>query len=126
VVQEVPRNHSPGGDVRPLPAVFAGRRGPAHDRGGELSHETVRFWWHRFGPMFASEIRKRRIEGMESSRWRWHLDAMFVKINGERHYRRAVDHDGEVLESFDTKTRDRKADGGGEAAGPGSLQNGAA
>ena len=45
---------------------------------------------------------------MESSRWRWHLDAMFVKINGERHYRRAVDHDGEVLESFDTKTRDRE------------------
>ena len=37
--------------------------GPAHDRGGELSHETVRFWWHRFGPMFASEIRKRRIGG---------------------------------------------------------------
>ena len=35
---------------------------------------------------------------------------MFVKINGERHYLwRAVDHEGEVLESFVTKTRDRKS-----------------
>ncbi len=60
--------------------------------------------------MFAAEIRKRRIEGMKSSRWRWHLDEMFVKINGERHYLwRAVDHEGEVLESFVTKTRDKKA-----------------
>ncbi|OYX41686.1 MAG: IS6 family transposase [Rhodobacterales bacterium 32-67-9] len=81
-----------------------------HERGVEISHETVRFWWHRFGPMFAAEIRKRRIEGMKSSRWRWHLDEVFVKINGERHYLwRAVDHEGEVLESFVTKTRDKKA-----------------
>ena len=81
-----------------------------HERGIEVSHETVRYWWHRFGPMFASEIRKRRIEGMRSSRWRWHLDEIFVKINGERHYLwRAVDHEGEVLESFVTRTRDKKA-----------------
>ena len=60
--------------------------------------------------MFASEIRKRRIEGIRSSRWRWHLDEVFVKINGERHYLwRAVDHEGEVLESFVTKTRDKRA-----------------
>ena len=81
-----------------------------HERGVDVSHETVRFWWHRFGPMFAAEIRKRRIEGMRSSRWRWHLDEMFVKINGERHYLwRAVDHESDVLESFVTKTRDKKA-----------------
>ena len=81
-----------------------------HERGVDISHETVRYWWHRFGPMFASEIRKRRIEGMKSSRWRWHLDEIFVKINDERHYLwQAVDHEGEVLESFVTKTRDRKA-----------------
>jgi putative transposase len=60
--------------------------------------------------LFAYEIRKRRIEGMKSSRWQWHLDEVFVKINGERHYLwRAVDHEGEVLESFVTKTRDKKA-----------------
>jgi len=47
---------------------------------------------------------------MRSSHWRWHLDEMFVKINGEMHYLwRAVDHEGEVLESFVTKTRDKKA-----------------
>jgi putative transposase len=81
-----------------------------HGRGIDVSYETVRYWWHRFGPMFAAEIRKRRIEGMRSSKWRWHLDERFVKINGERHYLwRAVDHEGEVLESFVTKTRDKKA-----------------
>ncbi len=42
-----------------------------HERGIEVSHETVRFWWQRFGPMFAAEIRKRRLTGMRSSRWRW-------------------------------------------------------
>ncbi|WP_170607866.1 IS6 family transposase [Ruegeria arenilitoris] len=81
-----------------------------HERGIDVSHEAVRYWWHRFSPLFASEIRKRWIEGMKSSKWRWHLDEMFVKINGERHYLwRAVDHEGEVLESFVTKTRDKKA-----------------
>ncbi|MEP0141415.1 IS6 family transposase [Tateyamaria sp.] len=81
-----------------------------YERGIDVRHETVRYWWNRFGPVFAAEIRKRRIDGMKSSKWRWHLDEMFVKINGERHYLwRAVDHEGEVLESFVTKTRDKKA-----------------
>jgi len=81
-----------------------------HERGVDVSHETVRYWWHRFGPMFAAEIRKRRIQGMKSSRWRWHLDEIFVKINGRTHYLwRAVDHEGEVLESFVTKSRNKKA-----------------
>lgn len=57
-----------------------------HERGINNSHETVRFWWNRFGSMFAAEIRKRRVSGMRPSRWRWHLDEVFVKINGERHY----------------------------------------
>ncbi len=62
-----------------------------------------------FGPMLAAEIRNRRIEGMRSSRWRWHLDEVFVQINGKTHYLlRAVDHEGEVLESFVTKTRDKR------------------
>jgi transposase-like protein len=47
---------------------------------------------------------------MKSSRWRWHLDEIFVKINGERHYLWwTIDHEGEVLESFVTRTRDKKA-----------------
>ena len=44
------------------------------------------------------------------SNWQWHLDKVFVKISGERRYLwRAVDHEGEVLESFVTKARDKKA-----------------
>ena len=40
----------------------------------------------------------------------WHLDEVFVKINGETHYLwGAVDHDGDVLKSYVTKRRDRKA-----------------
>jgi putative transposase len=82
-----------------------------HERGIDITHETVRFWWNRFGTIFASDIRRRRVEAMRSFRHRrWHLDEMFVKINGVKHYLwRAVDHEGEVLESFVTKTLDRKA-----------------
>ncbi|MFZ1660950.1 MAG: IS6 family transposase [Paracoccaceae bacterium] len=82
-----------------------------HERGIEISHETVRFWWNRFGPMFAAEIRRRRVDRMRAlPHWKWHLDEVFVKINGEMRYLwRAVDHEGEVLESFVTKKRDRKA-----------------
>ena len=53
------------------------------ERGIDISHETVQFWWNRFGPMFAAEIRKRRVAHMRSyPRWRWHLDEVFVKVNG--------------------------------------------
>ena len=80
------------------------------ERGIDICHETVRFWWNRFGPMFAAEIRKKRVKGGWHSGWRWHLDEVFVKINGETHYLwRAVDHEGEVLEVFATKQRARKA-----------------
>jgi putative transposase len=81
-----------------------------HERGIEVSHETVRFWWLRFGPMFAAEIRRKRVDGMRTSRWRWHLDEVFVKANGVQHYLwRAVDHDGQVLEAYVTRTRDKAA-----------------
>ncbi len=84
--------------------------GLLHERGIDICHETVRFWWNRFGSMFAAEIRKRRVQNHSYSRWRWHLDEVFVRINGETHYLwRAVDHEGEVLEVFVTKKRDRQA-----------------
>ena len=81
------------------------------ERGIDLCHETVRFWWNRFGPMFAGDIRRQRVSRMKGvTHWRWHLDEMYVKINGEMHYLwRAVDHEGEILESFVTKTRDKAA-----------------
>lgn len=82
-----------------------------YERGIVISHETVRFWWTRFGPLFASVIRKNMVSRMRSySNWQWHLDEVFVKINGETRYLwRAIDHEGEVLESYVTKRRDRKA-----------------
>ena len=80
------------------------------ERGIDICHETVRYWWNRFGPMLANEIRKRHPHHRSFSQWRWHLDEVFVRINGETHYLwHAVDHEGEVLEVFVTKRRDRRA-----------------
>ena len=81
------------------------------ERGIDICHETVRLWWNRFGPMFASEIRRGRVQHMRQfTHWRWHLDEVYVKINGEmRCLWRAVDHEGEVLESYVTKDRDKAA-----------------
>ncbi|WP_414692417.1 DDE-type integrase/transposase/recombinase [Phenylobacterium sp.] len=46
----------------------------------------------------------------QHTHWRWHLDEVYVKINGEMRYLwRAVDHEGEVLEALVTKTRDKAA-----------------
>jgi putative transposase len=81
------------------------------ERGIDICHETVRKWWNRFGPMFAGEIRRKRVQHMRSyTHWKWHLDEVYVRINGEMRYLwRAVDHEGEVLESFVTKERDKAA-----------------
>ncbi len=89
------------------------------ERGIDISHETVRFWWNRFGPMFAAEIRKKREAHMRGyPQWRWHMDEAFVKINGKLCYLwravdhelwRAVDHEGEVLEAVVTAKRDKAA-----------------
>lgn len=82
-----------------------------HEREIDVSHEAIRFLWNCFGLMFAADIRRKRINRLRAdSNWRWHLDEAIVKINGETHYLwRAVDHEGEVLETYVTKRRDRKA-----------------
>jgi putative transposase len=79
------------------------------ERGIDICHETVRLWSNRFGPMFAGEIRRRRVQHMRAyTHWKWHLDEVYVKINGEMHYLwRAIDHEGEVLESFASKERNK-------------------
>lgn len=66
---------------------------------------------NRCGVIFAAKIRRSRVQAMRSFRHlRWHLDEAFVKINGLKHYLwRAVDREGEILESFVTKRRDKKA-----------------
>jgi hypothetical protein len=55
------------------------------ERGIDISHETIRFWWNRVDPTLAGEIRKKRIAHMHGyPQWRWHLDEAFVKINGKQ------------------------------------------
>ena len=78
-----------------------------HGTGIEISYETVRFRFQMFGPMLATEIRRKRVGQIRSSGWRWHLDGVFRKANGFQCYlRRAVDHKGEVLKAFVSKMTD--------------------
>ena len=80
-----------------------------YERGIDLCHGTVRLWWNRFGPMFAADFRRQRDGGMRAFRhWRWHLDGIYAKVGGEMRYlRRVVDHQGEILESYVARCRDR-------------------
>ena len=79
-----------------------------HDRGIDICHETVRYQVARFGKSIAQSIRIKRRH--KCSNWQWHLDEVFIKINGEKHYLwRAVDHNGEVLECYVSKKRDKKS-----------------
>ena len=94
-----------------FPLSLRNVEGLLHERGIEISQGTVRYCWNRFGPMYAAEIRRKRVDCMRGRKqWRWHLDEVFVKINGVTRYLwRAFDHEGEVLESVVTMTGDRKA-----------------
>ncbi len=76
-----------------------------------MNRETLRYWWNRFGPIFASEIRWKRVQKLRAfSKWKWHVDAVFVKANGKRHFLwRAVYHEGAVLEAVVTKRRNKAA-----------------
>ena len=83
-----------------FPLSLRNVEGLLHERVIEISHETVPYWWNRFGPIFAVELRRKRVDRMRGrNQWRWHLDEVFLKINAVTHYLwRAVDHEGEVLE----------------------------
>jgi putative transposase len=79
-----------------------------HERGIDICHETVRYWWNKLGPVIAKELKKKRRHA--PSKWRWHIDEVFVKINGKTHYLwRAIDHEGTVLDCYVTKRRNRSA-----------------
>ncbi len=96
-------------DIR-YPLSLRQVEGLLFERSIDICHETVRLWWNRFGPLFGTKIRKRRVHDASYSRWPWPLDEVFVRISGETHYLwRAVDHEGEMLEVFATRRRDRRA-----------------
>jgi len=75
-------------------------------RGISLSYETVRKWCLKFGQTYANGLRDKSPRPGD----RWHLDEVFLKINGRIHYLwRAVDHDGDVLDILVQSRRDTKA-----------------
>ena len=64
-------------------------------RGIVVSYETIRQWCRKFGPEYARRLKRRQGRLGDI----WHLDEVFVKIRGERHYLwRAVDQDGHVID----------------------------
>ena len=75
-------------------------------RGVVVSYETIRRWCHKFGQAYANELRRRRPRPGD----KWHLDEVFVRINGTQHYLwRAVDQNGNVLDVLVQARRNAKA-----------------
>src|SRR3954447_18491324 len=76
------------------------------ERGVLVTYETVRQWCQKFGQTYANEFRRRRPRPGD----KWHLDEVFVQINGVQHYLwRAVDQDGTVLDILVQSRRDKRA-----------------
>ncbi|WP_055710915.1 IS6 family transposase [Streptomyces torulosus] len=76
------------------------------ERGAIVSYETIRRWCVKFGQRYANSPRRRRPRPGD----KWHLDEVFIKINGERkHLWRAVDQDGMVLDVLVQNRRDKTA-----------------
>ena len=74
-------------------------------RGVTLSYETIREWCLKFGQIYANDLRRRSPRPGD----RWHLDEVFLKINGRIHYLwRAVDQDGDVLDILIQTSRDKR------------------
>jgi putative transposase len=75
-------------------------------RGVIVTYEAIRKWCRKFGQPYANQLRHRRPQPGD----KWHLDEVFLTINGERHYLwRAVDQDGNVLDILVQRRRDKKA-----------------
>jgi putative transposase len=75
-------------------------------RGVQLTYETVREWCRKFGPLYAAKLRNQRAKIGS----KWHLDEVFLKINGVQHYlRRAVDQNETTIDILVQPRRDRRA-----------------
>ncbi len=75
-------------------------------RGLTLTYETIPHWCLKFGQTYANGLRRSHPRPGD----RWHLDEVFLKINGQVHYLwRAVDQDGDVLDILVQSRRDKKA-----------------
>ncbi len=75
-------------------------------RGITVTYETIRQWCQKFGPDYARKLKKRQGRLGDT----WHIDEVFVSIQGERHYLwRAVDQDGDVIDILVQRRRNQKA-----------------
>ena len=75
-------------------------------RGVVVSYETIRPWCGKFGPEYARKLKRRQGRLGDT----WFLDEVFVTINGQRRYLwRAVDQDGDVIETLVQSRRNRRA-----------------
>ena len=76
-------------------------------RGYDVSHETIRAWEFRFAPLISADLRTRRQGHGGRS---WYLDETYVKVSGRWCYLyRAIDRDGQLLDSMLSEHRDRGA-----------------
>src|SRR5947208_4986379 len=76
------------------------------ERGIDLTHEAIRQWCLKFGQDYANRLKRRRAQPGD----KWHLDEVFLTINGKRHYLwRAVDQDGDVLDILVQPRRNKQA-----------------
>jgi len=76
------------------------------ERGIDVSNETVRRWFLKFGRLIAGNLRRSRPRASD----RWHLDEMVIKIRGRRHWLwRAADDEGEVLDFLVQPRRSAKS-----------------
>jgi len=73
-------------------------------RGFTFTHETAPAWEERFAPLLTARLKARR-RGKAGRKW--HVDETDVKVAGRRHYLyRAIDSDGNLVETMLSKTRD--------------------
>ena len=76
------------------------------ERGIDVTHEAIRQWCLKFGQDYANRLKHRRAQPGD----KWHLDEVFLTINGERHYLwRAVDQDDNVLDILVQSRRNKHA-----------------
>ncbi len=76
------------------------------ERGLDISYETVRRWFQKFGGPIARNLRQTRPTPSDH----WHLDEMVIVIRGKRHWLwRAVNNEGEVLDFLVQPKRNARA-----------------
>src|SRR5256712_12589048 len=76
------------------------------ERGIDVTHEAIRQWCLKFGQDYANQLKHRRAQSGD----KWHLDEVFLTINGQRHYLwRAVDQDDNVLDILVQSRRNKHA-----------------